>query len=140
MTHLAGGRGLRAFKAPLWIGLVYVAVLGVVATFPSRAVGRLDAKPSASPATAADTYAVCGIDQTSDPRTGRCVPLSATPLPCVQGSHFDRKAGFCMPVAASPPPPSVVTVPQMPSDPFANMHGIHMHGNDSQGGDPFGNP
>jgi hypothetical protein len=46
--------------------------------------------------------------------------VTATPLPCVQGSNFDAKAGFCMPVAASPPPAPVATAP---ADPFANFPG-----------------
>jgi hypothetical protein len=115
---------LGAFKAPFWLGLVYIAVLGVVATFPGRSsVARLSAQPTASPAVD-ETYQVCGIDQTADPKSGRCVPVAATPLPCVQGSHFDAKAGFCMPVAASPPPAPPPSVVQAPSDPFAGINGI----------------
>lgn len=108
------------------MGLSYVAVLGVVATFPARhAATKVDAQPSASPAAAADQYTVCGVDRTADPKTGKCVPVAATPLPCVQGSSFDAKAGFCMPVAASPPPAPVVQAPTQvqQTDPFANLPG-----------------
>jgi hypothetical protein len=55
----------------------------------------------------------------------------------VQGSNFDAKAGFCMPVAPSaPPPPPPPVVQQQPVDPFANLPG--MRTNDSaQNQDPF---
>ena len=113
----ARGR-LGAFRVPFWLALVYIAVLGIVATFPARRTsGVVDAQPSATPASAPSEYAVCGIDKTADPRTGKCVPVAATPLPCVQGSNFDAKAGFCMPVAASAPP--AATAPA--ADPFANF-------------------
>jgi len=120
---------------PFWLGLVYIAVLGVVATFPShRTANLVGAQPSATPASVPSEYTVCGIDRTTDPRTGRCVPVAATPLPCVQGSNFDPKAGFCMPVAASPPPaPAPV---QQPGDPFANLPGIRQP---TQPQDPFFN-
>ena len=117
----------RRFKVPFWLGLTYIAVLGVVATFPPRDnVRQVTAEPTSTPAS--DRYAVCGIDQTSDPKTGRCVPVAVTPLPCVQGSKYDAKAGFCMPVAPSappaPPPTVVQQQPQVPEDPFANLPGI----------------
>jgi hypothetical protein len=62
------------------------------------------------------------------------VPVTNTPLPCVQGSNFDAKAGFCMPVAASPPPAPVATAPV--GDPFANLPGIRQP---TQPQDPFFN-
>jgi len=111
-----------AFRVPLWLALVYIAVLGVVATFPAKRSAQLvGAQPSATPAAAQSQYTVCGIDRQSDARTGRCVPVTTTPLPCVQGSNFDAKAGFCMPVAASPPPAPAATA--APVDPFANFPG-----------------
>ena len=130
---------MRYFKAPLWLALTYVAVLGVVASFPARTTkSRVSAVPAATPA-AASQYTVCGIDRTSDPKTGRCVPVAVTPLPCVQGSKFDSKAGFCMPVApkavvAPPPPPQQ---PQVPDDPFAGLPGIRS--NDNADADPWWN-
>jgi hypothetical protein len=130
---------MRYFKVPLWLALVYIAVLGVVASFPTRSTaGRVSAGPTATPA-AASQYAVCGIDHTSDPKTGRCVPVSVTPLPCVQGSKFDSKAGFCMPTApkaAVAPPPPPVQQPQVPEDPFANLPGIR---SDNNAADPWWN-
>ena len=121
---------------PFWLALVYIAVLGVVATFPShRAASLVGAQPSATPVSVPSEYTVCGIDRTTDPRTGRCVPVAATPLPCVQGSNFDAKAGFCMPVAASPPPAPAPQV-QQPADPFANLPGIRQP---TQPQDPFSN-
>ena len=128
---------MRYFKVPFWLVLLYIAVLGVVASFPTRnTAGRVSAGPTATPA--APQYAVCGIDHTSDPKTGRCVPVSVTPLPCVQGSKFDSKAGFCMPVApkavVAPPPP--VQQPQIPDDPFANLPGIR---SDDNTADPWWN-
>jgi hypothetical protein len=110
------------FKVPFWLALVYVAVLGAVATFPARQTSNLvSVQPSATPGAAQSNYTVCGIDRTADARTGRCVPVATTPLPCVQGSNFDAKAGFCMPVAASPPP-APASAP--PADPFANLPSI----------------
>jgi hypothetical protein len=120
----------------MWLALVYIAVLGVVATFPAHQTANLaGVQPTATPASAPSEYSVCGIDKTSDPRTGRCVPAAATPLPCVQGSNFDAKAGFCMPVAASPPPAPAPVVTQ-PADPFANLPGIRQP---DQPQDPFFN-
>jgi hypothetical protein len=110
------------FRVPLWLALVYIAVLGVVATFPTKRSSQLvGAQASVTPAPAQSRYTVCGIDRQADARTGHCVPVTTTPLPCVQGSNFDAKAGFCMPVAASPPPAPVATAP--PADPFANFPG-----------------
>jgi hypothetical protein len=132
---------MRQFRLPLWLGLTYIAVLGVVATFPARTTaGRVSAEPSATPVADTSRYAVCGIDHTSDPKTGRCVPVSITPLPCVQGSKFDSKAGFCMPVApkaaVAPPAPPAVQQPQVPADPFANLPGIR---SDDGAADPWWN-
>ena len=119
MTPQAPPGRLGVFRIPFWLALVYIAVLGVVATFPARHTSSIvGAQPSATPASAPSEYAVCGIDQTADPRTGRCVPVAATPLPCVQGSNFDAKAGFCMPVAASAPPAATAA-----PDPFGNFPG-----------------
>jgi hypothetical protein len=137
VTPAAPQHRLSAFKIAFWLALTYVAVLGLVATFPSRSVSRVSAQPSATPAAAPNQYAVCGIDRTSDPRTGRCVPVAATPLPCVQGSNFDAKAGFCMPVAASPPPAPPPVVVQQPADPFAGLPGIRKEPAEPQ--DPFWN-
>lgn len=57
--------------------------------------------------------------------------VNTTPLPCVQGSSYDAKAGFCMPVAqkvapapttdANVYPPGIVREPRAPSLPgFGN--------------------
>jgi hypothetical protein len=136
LTHSPPPDRLRTFRVPFWLGLAYVAVLGVVASFPARGhVSSVSAQPSPTPATGPGNYTVCGIDNTSDPRTGRCVPVDTTPLPCVQGSHFDAKAGFCMPVAPSAPPAPAVQ-PQ-PVDPFANLPGIRTNSNSGQSGNPF---
>jgi hypothetical protein len=123
VTQQPPRRFTRTFRTALWLGIAYFGVLLLVVLFPTGRAGRTSATPQSGPA----SCPVCGIDHVCDPKTGRCVFVNATPLPCVQGSSYDVKAGFCMPVAqkvapaptgdANVFPPGIVREPRMPTLP-----------------------
>lgn len=142
----SGPRFTVTFRTTLWLGIGYLAVLLLVVLFPNgHGITRVSTQPSATPQVAPGTCAVCGIDHVCDAKSGRCVFAETTPLPCVQGSQFDAKAGFCMPVAsktvAPAPtidsgvfPPGIVREPRQPNLPgFGNDNG------NSGQFDPFSN-
>jgi hypothetical protein len=142
LTEAPRRRFTRTFRTALWLGIGYLAVLILVVAFPTgRSATRVTTQPSATPRPASGP--ICGIDHDFDPKTGRCVSANTTPLPCVQGSNFDSKAGFCMPVAqkvapaptsdANVFPPGIVRDPRPPDLPgFGNN-------NDQSQYNPFSN-
>jgi hypothetical protein len=97
------GDSSNPYRLPLLLSVVYLGVIALVALVPapSRDVARGEATPTPSERPA--ECFVCGIDKECDPDTGRCVFTSPTPLPCVEGTKFDERAGFCLPEAGAQP-------------------------------------
>lgn len=95
------------------LGVVYVLVVALVALVPASR--RADVTGTAStprPIERPADCVVCGIDQTCDPDTGRCVFLESTPVPCIEGTRFDERAGFCLPEAGAQPTIAPVATPR----------------------------
>ena len=100
-----GLRGsVRAFRTPLWLGLVFLLVMAVFALTPDPKSATGASEPSAAPTAGPRECVVCPIDQRCDAKSGRCRFIDHTPLPCVKTARFDDEAGFCLPesVPAAP--------------------------------------
>lgn len=92
------------YRIPVLLSVVYVLVIALVALVPaSRRADVTGAESTPLPPERPADCVVCGIDQTCDPDTGRCVFVEATPLPCIEGTRFDESAGFCLPEAGAQP-------------------------------------
>lgn len=102
----------RLYQTPLWLTAVFVGLLALFAVTPdpTRTAANSGPDPTSEPTRGPGECIVCGIDQQCDPRSGRCVFVKATPVPCVETAKFDEKAGFCLPVGA----PTPVPLPETP--------------------------
>lgn len=121
------GAARTTFRIPLVLSVVYVAVIALVTLVPapSREVATGDATPVPSERPA--ECVVCGIDQECDPGSGRCVFVSPTPLPCVEGTSFDERAGFCLPEQGSEPtiiPEETEKPGRVPRQPAVDLPGF----------------
>lgn len=84
----------------MWLSIAYVLLLGLVAFVrPPTTDASEDTVPQPTPVDPSrrTECVVCGIDRVCDPGSGQCVFVDATPLPCVKGTKFDERAGFCLP-------------------------------------------
>jgi hypothetical protein len=103
-------RWLAAYKTPVWLGALFIALLAVFAITPDPTSGDVDAvQATTEPSPGPRECVVCPIDQRCDAKSGRCVFIDHTPLPCVPSAKFDDKAGFCLPEGAPPAPAPVVS-------------------------------
>jgi hypothetical protein len=95
---------VHAYRTPLWLTAVFGALLVIFALTPDpqRATGA--AEPASEPTPGPRECVVCPIDQQCDARSGQCVFVDHTPLPCVKGAKFDDEAGFCLPTGAPAAP------------------------------------
>ena len=92
------GGWMRAFRTPLWLGVPSSSQLLVVFALtpdPKSASGA--SAPSAEPTPGPHECVVCPIDQRCDAKSGQCMFIDHTPLPCVKTATYDDKAGFCLP-------------------------------------------
>jgi hypothetical protein len=100
----------RTFRTPLWLGGLFIVLLGVFAVTPDPTSGDLDAaEPTSEPTPGARECVVCPIDQQCDPDSGQCMFVDHTPWPCVKSAKMDEQAGFCLPEGAPPAPAAVST-------------------------------
>jgi hypothetical protein len=95
----------RTYKTPFAMLVVFAGLLLVFAFVPTK--GNVSARgpiTSAEPTPGPHECVVCGVDKTCDARTGQCIFIDHTPLPCVESAKYDDKAGFCLPegVPAAP--------------------------------------
>ncbi len=99
----------KAYRTPLWLAAVFVVLLGVFAITPDpTTASSADAEPTTEPTPGPRECVVCPIDQRCDAKSGKCVFIKHTPLPCVKTAKFDDKAGFCLPEGVAPAPaPSI---------------------------------
>lgn len=93
-------RFLHRYWLPLALSGVFAAVLVLAALFnPGQIktasqqtdVPRVTVEPLASPCIA------CTLGKTCDPKTGRCVLIERTPVPCVSGTQYDEEEAYCRP-------------------------------------------
>jgi hypothetical protein len=95
------------YRTPFALGGVFVALIIVFAVAPRPHDASARAPQSTAEATPGPhECVVCGVDKECDPRTGECMFINHTPLPCVESATYDAKAGFCLPegVPAAPAP------------------------------------
>ncbi len=93
-----GGAGWgRAFRTPLWLGVVFGGLLVLFALTPDPKFAGNASEPSAEPTPGPRECVVCPIDQRCDAKSGQCEFLDHTPLPCVKTATYDERAGFCLP-------------------------------------------
>lgn len=113
------------FRNTLWIAVAYLAVLLLVALFPPRTASSVrDTTETPEPTARADCV-VCGIGETCDPESGQCMFVEATPLPCVEGTRFDDKAGFCLPEGRPTiAPPTLAPAVREPEQPQGDLPGF----------------
>jgi len=123
---------LRTYQTPLWLAAAFVFLLAVFALTPepnSSIAETTDRTVETTPGPR--EFAVCNIDKTFDPKEGRCVPLPSTPLPCIEGTKLDTKAGFCLPTGTPRIAAPVATidprVPQFPGGIGGDFPGINNH-------------
>ncbi len=98
----------RAHRTPLWLTAIFGALLVIFAitTDPQSATGA--SEPTSEPTPGPRECVVCPIDQRCDAKSGQCVFIDHTPLPCVKSAKFDERAGFCLPTGV-PAPPAAAT-------------------------------
>lgn len=126
----------RTYRTPFALGSVFVVLLVVFAVAP-----RPTSVSARSPASTAEATpgphecVVCGVDKECDPRTGQCIFIDHTPLPCVQSATYDAKAGFCLPegvpaapAAQNPNPANGVRTPTPPRAPNMRLPGFKRGG------------
>jgi hypothetical protein len=95
----------RTYKTPFALLGVFVAMLVIFAVAPKpRSASARGPLSSSEPTPGPHECVVCGVDKTCDARTGQCIFMDHSPLPCVESAHYDDKAGFCLPegVPAAP--------------------------------------
>ena len=100
-----GIRGsVRAFRTPIWLGIVFLLMMAVFAITPDPTTATGASEPSAAPTPGPQECVVCPIDQRCDAKSGQCRFVDHTPLPCVKTAKYDDEAGFCLPenVPAAP--------------------------------------
>jgi hypothetical protein len=101
---------VAAYRTPVWLGAVFLALLVVFAFTPDPTSGDVDTvQPTSEPTPGPRECVVCPIDQRCDPGSGQCVFVDHTPLPCVRSAKFDEEAGFCLPEGAPPAPQPAVS-------------------------------
>ena len=99
-------RGLAAtYRTPFALGAVFAGLIALfaVAPHPHNTSARAP-ESTAEPTPGPHECVVCGVDKDCDPRTGQCIFIDHTPLPCVQSATYDAKAGFCLPEGAPAAP------------------------------------
>lgn len=103
------GRWVRRYPAPLVLTGVFVLALGgsLAASGGRQESTAITITPEVhAPGTTRPLCPVCGIGERCDSSTGTCVlDVATTPQPCVKGSKYDDKLGFCVPVATPKPTP-----------------------------------
>jgi hypothetical protein len=121
----------RTYKTPFALGAVFVGLLIVFAVAPRPHNASARAPESTAEATPGPhECVVCGVDKQCDPRTGQCMFIDHTPLPCVESATYDAKAGFCLPEGAPEAPVSVqnqtntVRTPTPPRAPHMRLPGF----------------
>lgn len=113
----------RLYQTPLWLTAGFIALLVIFALTPdpTRDAADVGVNPTSEPTPGPHECVVCSIDKTCDPKSGRCMFLDATPLPCVEGAKYDEKAGFCLPTGQPTIPPELLQTPdefgQLPGSP-----------------------
>jgi len=118
------------YTTPFALGGVFVALVVVLALAPHPRNASARAPQSTAEATPGPhECVVCGVDKECDPRTGLCVFIDHTPLPCVESATYDAKAGFCLPegVPAAPAaanPAAGVRTPSPPRVPNMRLPGF----------------
>jgi hypothetical protein len=124
---------LRAYQGPLWLTAAFLLLLTLFALTPEprqTAAETSSDQTSVEPTPGPHECVVCDIDKTCDPKSGRCMFVDATPLPCVEGARFDDKAGFCLPTgtpAVVAPEPTGLPPGQFPGGGFGDLPGINNH-------------
>ena len=114
----------------MWLTAAFVVLLILFALTPepkpTAAERSVDRTAEATPGP--NEYVACSIDKTWDPNARKCVPFDATPLPCVEGTDFDKKAGFCLPTGtpAVVAPIATLAPGQFPGG-FGDLPGINNH-------------
>lgn len=115
------GGFVRTFRTPLWLVVVFGALLVLFALTPDPKTATGASEPSAEPTPGPRECVVCPIDQRCDAKSGRCRFLDHTPLPCVKTATYDERAGFCLPEDV-PQAPAAETpegrVPRVPGPQF----------------------
>ena len=102
----------RAYRTPLALGLVFVALLAVFAITPDPDLeGVINVESTAEPSEGPGECVVCPVDQECDPDSGQCKFIKHTPWPCVESARFDDEDDQCLPEGAPPPPPAATTEP-----------------------------
>jgi hypothetical protein len=100
----------RAYRTPLALVAVFVALLVVFAVTPDPTSGEAsNISPTAQPSPGPNSCPICGIDQDCDPSTNQCRFIKHTPAPCVKTANFDDEAGSCLPVGVVAPPAPVAS-------------------------------
>ncbi len=99
------------YRTPFVLGAVFVVLVAVFAVAPHPRSASARAPQSTAEATPGPhECVVCGVDKECDPRTGQCIFIDHTPLPCVESANYDSKAGFCLPEGV-PQAPTVAANP-----------------------------
>jgi len=128
------------YRTPFALGAVFVGLVVVFAFAPRPHNASARAPESTAEATPGPHECVVGgVDKECDPRTGMCVFINHTPLPCVESATYDAKAGFCLPdgVPAAPAaqnPGAGVRTPSPPRIPNMRLPGFGRDGGGSVGG------
>lgn len=91
------------YRVPLLLSAAYVAVIVLVALVPAPSRDAAQGEATPAPSERPAECVVCGIDRECDPGSGSCVFVSPTPLPCIEGTSFDDRAGFCLPEQGAEP-------------------------------------
>jgi hypothetical protein len=102
---------VRAYRTPLWLTVVFVALLLVFAVTPDPKSASGASEPSSEPTAGPHECVVCPIDQRCDGKSGQCMFIDHTPLPCVKTAKYDGKAGFCLPESVPEAPASATDEP-----------------------------
>ena len=113
----------RAFRTPLWLGVVFVGLLVLFALTPDPKTASGASEPSAEPTPGPHECVVCPIDQRCDAKSGQCKFLDHTPLPCVKTATYDERAGFCLPESVPDAPPDESPDGRVPRVPGAQFPG-----------------
>jgi hypothetical protein len=120
------------YQAPLWLTAGFIILLTLFALTPEprqTAVETSADRTSVEATPGPNEFVACDIAKTWDPKSRRCIFVDATPLPCVEGTRFDSKAGFCLPTG-TPAVVAPVATPlpngQFPGG-FGDLPGIDNH-------------